>query len=794
MRHLGGRLGGWTVVVVGAVTTGALAFVTKSWSSAAAAAGATAAVSIVVAVWTSRGANAVAQRDEQHHELPGLILLDRRGRPPRVRELDDPVLLGAHPAARLGGHGRALAFIPRDISQSLHDAIRSDRFVLLVGESTAGKTRAAYEAMRTLFPDHRVVQPSGKEAIDVAVRVMRETPSSVLWLDDLERFLGPDGLTGAAVNSVLDAPGPPRFVLATMRSEEYAKYTGKASIDDSLGRDAVRRGWEVVRLATRLTIDRVWSRGELRRAMAHRSDPRIDDALDHSDRFGVAEYLAAGPQLLADLRDAWAPSSHPRGAALVLAAVDARRVGIHRPLPPSLLARLHKPYLARRGGELLRPERLEEALRWATTPLHAASSLLLPATNGEFVAFDYLIDAVEKDPIPPDALSTLLTGATPEEAMEIGETAWGWHQLDVAEDSFRQAREAGHVPGVIRQSHLIRERDGTAAGLQFALRMLAEYEKTRGPDHPDTLDVADLVGWETGNAGDPEAALRLLSELLPRARNVLGGDHKITLEIRNGIAHWTGDSGKYARAAELYADMIADTTRVLGLDDKLTIASRDSQASVIGRGGDHRRAVRMLNELLEDMAELRQHPHDLWSTRCRIAHQLTDADDHVEALPLWERLADEAATYFGRAHIKTFRTRAEYACCVGAAGEPDRAVHLLREIVADASFSDSLGSTKVLGLRRQLATWVGEAGDPNEARQQFEELVVVATEQRGGDDYWTLSLRRHLAHWEGQSGNSAAAVHQLEQLSADATGDKPLEEKIRQSLIHWRNILRQRRS
>src|SRR5690349_10268611 len=114
-----------------------------------------------------------------------------------------------------------------------------------------------------------------------------------------------------------------------MRAEEYAKYAGRAGHDDNLGREAIRRGWDVLRLATRLTVPRAWSSDELDRAAEHRHDPRIKEALDHSDRFGVAEYLAAGPQLFVDWQNAWAPGTHPRAAALVLSAVDARRVGMH---------------------------------------------------------------------------------------------------------------------------------------------------------------------------------------------------------------------------------------------------------------------------------------------------------------------------------------------------------------------------------------------------------------------------------------------------------------------------------
>lgn len=67
---------------------------------------------------------------------------------------------------------------------------------------------------------------------------------------------------------------------------------------------------------------------------------------------------------------------------MVLAAADARRVGIHRPLSEALLIRLHAPYLAARGGERLRPEPVPDALAWATRPLYATSSLLIPSDGG----------------------------------------------------------------------------------------------------------------------------------------------------------------------------------------------------------------------------------------------------------------------------------------------------------------------------------------------------------------------------------------------------------------------------
>jgi hypothetical protein len=63
---------------------------------------------------------------------------------------------------------------------------------MLVGDSTAGKSRAAYEAIVTL-PDHVLIVPNDRDAIATAIFEAVHTRRCVLWLDDLENYLGAGG-------------------------------------------------------------------------------------------------------------------------------------------------------------------------------------------------------------------------------------------------------------------------------------------------------------------------------------------------------------------------------------------------------------------------------------------------------------------------------------------------------------------------------------------------------------------------------------------------------------------------
>ncbi|CAM5274392.1 hypothetical protein [Streptomyces narbonensis] len=123
------------------------------------------------------------------------------------------------------------------------------------------------------------------------------------------------------------------IVLATMRSEEFRRYDAR---EESRLTGSDRDAWRVQRgvldAATKIRLERHWSEAEQLRAAAHREDPRIRLALESGDRFGLAEVVAAGPELLSSWQNAWAPGTNPRGAAVVAAAVDCRRSGLRRPV------------------------------------------------------------------------------------------------------------------------------------------------------------------------------------------------------------------------------------------------------------------------------------------------------------------------------------------------------------------------------------------------------------------------------------------------------------------------------
>ena len=144
----------------------------------------------------------------------------------------DPRRLGVHAAISVPGVPDEVLpeYVPRDADAAGHGvrakvAAAAERggFVLLVGGSSVGKTRCAAEAVKALLPDWWLVHPAGPA--EVAALAAAPPPRTVVWLDELQRYLdGEHGLTGGVMRALLDAPDPV-VIIGTLWPDRYAAYT-----------------------------------------------------------------------------------------------------------------------------------------------------------------------------------------------------------------------------------------------------------------------------------------------------------------------------------------------------------------------------------------------------------------------------------------------------------------------------------------------------------------------------------------------------------------------------------------
>jgi hypothetical protein len=570
----------------------------------------------------------------------------------------DPRRLGVHAAISVPGMSDDVPpeYVPRDVDAAEHGvrakvaaAAQRGGFVLLVGGSSVGKTRSAAEAVKVLLPDWWLVHPAGPR--DVAARAQTPLPRTVMWLDELQRYLGGEhGLTGAVLRELLSSPHP-TVIIGTLWPDLYTTYTTYTTVPASGGVDMYAREREVLDLAAVVRIDPAFSRAEQDRARAASGrDPRLAIALGAAD-YGLTQTLAAAPQLVARWEDARIAS--PYGCAVLTAALDVTRLGARAPLSAALLRAAAPGYCTSQQQAVAPDDWFEQALTYATGKLHGAVVALIPAGAGMgrvvgYTVADYLLQHASRERryarVPASTWDAVLTHLdNPADAARLAYSAMNRLLYGYAIPLYRHAADAG---------------DGDAA------LWLADLLAGRGD-----LEGATLVLRARADAGD-EAAGRRLADLLIR---------RGYLHSAVQILHAAADVGDQTAASEL-AGLLASHGDVRGLRTRADAGDRI--------------AARRLADLLIQRG-------DLGELRAR-----ADAGDGFAVLELTRLMARrgdvDGAVQMLRARADADGTAAlELAYLLAGKGDMESAIEILR---ARADVGDEDAAFQLAGV-------LGQRGD-----------------------------------------------------------------------------------
>ncbi|MEL3944678.1 tetratricopeptide repeat protein [Streptomyces sp. LNU-CPARS28] len=658
------------------------------------------------------------QRDViQAQSIGSVTFGGERAGPQRQRYLQDPdrwprardwdaLTAGAH-RARPGEDGSKLPpYVARDVDEELRGRIREAAeeggLVLVVGDSTAGKTRAAFEAVRELLPGYRVLAPPVGARLRPAPEVLEGCGGlrCVVWLDDLEQYLGPEGLEPEVLAEFVRLRVP---VMATMRLKPYETFSAGEEDGADAGGAAggAAQSWaglgaRVLRMAEVVDLERLWSEGEMSRA-GDSDDSRIADAVAHHGTYGIAEYMAAGPVLLREWQRARRACGHARGAALVTAAVDLSRAGLRGPYSRGLLVEVHERCLADAGGSVLRPEGIEEAFAWASRVRLGVTSPLVPVREGWWSAFDYLVDGAEVA-VPEWVRETALAHASHDnERAGVATSAYRAGVFHVAEAGvrpladkgnrqaifnlallldrsgraeeaealYRQAHEKGHPGGTINLAILLSQTDRTEEAETL-------YRQAHEKGHLDaTINLANLLA-KAGRAEEAELLYRQAHE-----KGHLNAAYNLALLLSHT------DRTEEAEALYRHAHNGGELNATHNLANLLSEADRTEEAEALYRHAHengHLNATFNLANLLnrlgrtEEAETLYRHGHD---------HGDLSATNNLAVLLSKTNRTEEAEALCRHAHNKGHpNATRNLALLLDRTGRPEEAEAIRREAAA----------------------------------------------------------------------------------------------------------------
>ncbi|MET7574896.1 tetratricopeptide repeat protein [Streptomyces sp. NPDC005492] len=734
----------------------------------------TAVLVVLAGVWQERYQLAAQQRDERALKIENGCLVLPNGRLPRAAQATDPLRLGVHPAptnvveppehVAATASERVPVYVPRDIDEELRERLARGGFVLLVGDSTAGKSRAAYEAMIATLPDHVLIVPQDRASLPAALAQAAEERECVLWLSDLERYLGTDGLTRTNIARILGGNRHHRVILASLRAAEQARLTDALAGQGEAERLAYHEARDVLEQAHQLRVQRIFSPAERQRARTRDWDPRIADALDHADTYGIAEYLAAGPDLLRDWQDAWSPNTdptaptHPRAAALIAAAVDIRRAGHTSPLPRSLLEATHEHYLDQRGGRRLQPETLETAWAWATRPQRATTtSLLQPESDTHVQVFDYLTDTVQGqsapgDHVPEPVIQAVLANCTPQDADGVAAAAFAHGRYQLAQISWQSSLDTRRTTLGAEHPDILSNRNDLAVVLGF-LGQLEEAEaehravletRTRvlGPEHSSTLASRNNHAFALRALGRLEEAEAEHRAELDISIRVLGPEHPDTLASRNNHAMVLRALGRLEEAETEYQAVLDTCTRVLGPEHPDTLASRNNHALALQVLGQLAKAEAEHRTVLNIRTRVLGHEHpDTLANRDHHAMVLRALGRLEEAETEYQAVLDTCTRVLGPEHPDTLASRNNHAVVMRDLGHLEEAEAEHRTVLNICTRVLGPEHPNTLASRNHHAMELQDLGRLEEAEAEHRALLEIRTRVLGPEHPDTLASR-----------------------------------------------------
>ncbi|MEU5980107.1 ATP-binding protein [Streptomyces sp. NPDC047315] len=510
----------------------------------------------------------------------------------------------------------------------------SSGMVVLVGSSSAGKTRACWEAVQELPAGWRLWHPLVPTPAKALADALEEgvAPRTAIWLNELQRYVGESAdeeaeRVAAGLRALLQDPERgPVLVLATVWPEHWTAMTDRPF----MGADRYPQAREL--LAGRAvhvpsSFDQPVS-DDIRAVGAH--DPRLAEAMERAADGQITQYLAGAPALTDRYHTA-----PPGAAALVRAAMDLSRLGGVSRIPPGFLEAAADGYLSDSEYDALGEDWFEQALTYATTPFRGVRGMLSPVrtrpgvsdSTPRFLLADYLDQTGRKErryAAPPasfwqaarrhldepQVLTSLARAAQArwrdqeatllyQQVLDSGDTrsalslAWLWQQRDRPEEAAqvrRQAALAGHVEAL--EEHLRELVDAAdLTGAEEVLREAADKGVpaaqlilARALEEDDQLDEAARWYDDVARCGDTEVLRAYASDLrsrgdLDRTRRILqaAGDGKAVREL----AFLAAESGSAEEAEKAAVEAFAyGETRPLHLLAQKAVAEGQSADGV----------------------------------------------------------------------------------------------------------------------------------------------------------------------------------------------------------------------
>jgi serine/threonine-protein kinase len=247
--------------------------------------------------------------------------------------------------------------------------------------------------------------------------------------------------------------------------------------------------------------------------------------------------------------------------------------------------------------------------------------------------------------------------------------------------------------------------------------MFDEMEKAGALDTPFAIDARSTQIAMHANNSDNSTVIKMITQLLPRARRV-DGDDSVSLVKLDSM-----------------------------LGNSLAFSRRLDEADVILR-------ARLAKPPIADPA----YPVARLDVQQNLAYVLRKRDKPNEAIPLQKETLDAYTKLLGREHPDTLHSMNEYAGMLQDAGRYEESADLFREVLEIRLKRDGEENYKARTSMNNLGLALFDVGKLDEAEQWLQRTYDLELRLQGPDARDTLHAANHLANTKRCRGNIDGAL------------------------------------
>jgi tetratricopeptide (TPR) repeat protein len=177
-------------------------------------------------------------------------------------------------------------------------------------------------------------------------------------------------------------------------------------------------------------------------------------------------------------------------------------------------------------------------------------------------------------------------------AIEVGERLLADCQRTLGPDHRDTLRSGGNLANAYHREGRLSE------AIALREQILAADERTQGPDHPDILQSRNNLAESYRDAGRIGEAIALHEQTLAARERIAGAEHPYTLESRGNLANAYHDAGRTGEAITLEEQTLAASERTLGSEHPFTLQSRNNLAMIYRTAGRVDEAIALHEQTL----------------------------------------------------------------------------------------------------------------------------------------------------------------------------------------------------